>query len=391
MISLEAARTLIAAAIEPLGTTTVPLAEARGRVLAEEVKADAWYPSGDRATMDGYVVRGDAEPGEFTVAGEIQAGAIPDAPLALGQAMRIFTGALVPEGGDVVVPQELVEREGDRVTIRELPGRRQFIRKKGSEAEPGAVILPAGTRLGATELAMLAQVGAVEPRVTRLPVIRHLATGEELVGPEEKPSVGMIRDTNSTLLAALVAEHGGAVMNSARCGDDPAALAAFCAEPCDLLLISGGASVGDYDFGQRVLRELGFTIHFDKVNLRPGKPLTFATKERQAAFVIPGNPVSHFVCFHVAIRLALELMAGGGVSWDWLELPLAGGEALKPDARETCWPARVEVEDGRLVAKPQRWSTSGDTFSLKRTNALVLVNASSPMEGVAKTLLLPPI
>ena len=332
MISLEEARAVIAGVIGPLGASTVPLAEARGRILAEEVRADACYPSGDRAMMDGYVVGAEEVPGEFTLTGEIQAGAVPERALAAGEAMRIFTGALVPEGGGRVIPQEVVRRDGDRVRIAEFPENR-FVRPKGSEAEAGAVILPAGTRLGATELAMLAQVGAVEPRVTRLPVIHHVATGEELVGPAEQPAAGMIRDTNSTLLAALVTEHGGAVLHSTRCGDDPAALAAMCAEPCDLLLISGGASVGDYDFGARVLRELGFTIHFDKVNLRPGKPLTFATRERQAAFVIPGNPVSHFVCFHVAIRLVLELLAGGGVAWDWVELPLAGGEMLKPDAR----------------------------------------------------------
>lgn len=387
MISLEEARRAIAQAVERLGTAVVPLAEAHGRVLAEEVRADAWYPSGDRATMDGYVLREDAVPGEFRVGGEIQAGAVPGKALEPGEAMRIFTGALVPEGGGRVVPQELAERAGALVRIPAFPDN-LFIRRKGEEASPNTMIIVEGTRLGATELAMMAQVGQVMPVVTRLPVIRHVATGEELVGPEETPPEGMIRDTNSTLLAALVAAHGGGAMQGFRCGDDPAALADLCREPCDLLLISGGASVGDYDFGARVLRELGFHIHFDKVNLRPGKPLTFATRDRQAAFVIPGNPVSHFVCFHVAIRLALELMAGESRPWELLDLPLAGGEPLRPDARETFWPARVEAEGGRLVARPQRWSTSGDTFSLLRTNALVLVNPSSPVEGVAKTLLL---
>lgn len=386
MISLEEARRIIAQAVPKLGTVTVPLAEARGRLLAEDVRADAWYPSGDRATMDGYVLRADAEPGEFQITGEIQAGAVPTKDLAAGEAMRIFTGALVPESGGRVVPQEMTVRVGEIVRITELP-KNPFIRLKGQEATPGTAVVVEGTRLGATELAMLAQVGEVMPMVTRLPVIRHIATGEELVGPEEKPSAGMIRDTNSTLLAALVAANGGS-LQSFRCGDDPAAMAAICAESCDLLLISGGASVGDYDFGARVLRDLGFEIHFDKVNLRPGKPLTFATRNGQAAFVIPGNPVSHFVCFHVAIRLALELMAGEARPWELLDLPLAGGEPLKPDARETFWPARVEMEAGRLVVRPQRWSTSGDTFSLLRTNALVLVNEASPVEGVAKTLLL---
>ncbi|MCW1911999.1 molybdopterin molybdotransferase MoeA [Luteolibacter sp. GHJ8] len=387
MISLEEARRIIAQAVPKLGTVAVPLAEARGRLLAEDVRADAWYPSGDRATMDGYVLRADAEPGEFKITGEIQAGAVPTEDLAAGEAMRIFTGALVPESGGRVVPQEMTVRDGEIVRIAELP-KNPFIRLKGQEATPGTAVVVEGTRLGATELAMLAQVGEVMPMVTRLPVIRHVATGEELVGPEEKPSAGMIRDTNSTLLAALVAANGGASLQSFRCGDDPAAMATICAEPCDLLLISGGASVGDYDFGARVLRDLGFEIHFGKVNLRPGKPLTFATRNGQAAFVIPGNPVSHFVCFHVAIRLALELMAGEERPWELVDLPLAGGEPVKPDARETFWPARVEMEAGRLVVRPQRWSTSGDTFSLLRTNALVLVNQASPVEGVAKTLLL---
>ena len=390
MISLEEARRMIGDVVGSLSPVAVPLAEARGRLLAEEVRADGWYPSGDRATMDGYVLSEDAVPGEFPVSGEIQAGAVPEKAVEAGTTMRIFTGALVPEGGGRVVPQELALREGDRVRFTEFPEKR-FIRRKGEEASPGTRIVAEGTRLGATELAMLAQVGAVMPMVTRLPVIRHVATGEELVGPQEQPSPGMIRDTNSSLLAALVTDHGGGTLLSTRCGDDPAVLARLCAEPCDLLLISGGASVGDYDFGTRVLRELGFEIHFDKVNLRPGKPLTFATRDRQAAFVIPGNPVSHFVCFHLAIRLALELMAGQASPWELLDLPLAGGEPLRPDTRETYWPARVEAGGGRLVVRPQRWSTSGDTFSLLRTNALVLVNASSPVEGVAKTLLLAPL
>jgi molybdopterin molybdotransferase len=387
MISLGEARRVIGGAVGRLPAVAVPLAEAAGRVLAEEVRADAWYPSGDRGTMDGYVVREDAVAGEFRVVGEIQAGALPGRALEADEAMRIFTGALVPECGGRVVPQELAERDGERVRMATFP-ENLFIRRKGEEASPGTRIVVEGTRLGATELAMLAQVGAAMPMVTRLPVIRHVATGGELVAPEETPPEGKIRDTNSALIAALVAAHGGGELQGFRCGDDPEVLAGICREPCDLLLISGGASVGDYDFGARVLRELGFEIHFDKVNLRPGKPLTFATRGRQAAFVIPGNPVSHFVCFHVAIRLALELLAGEARPWELLELPLAGRGALRPDARETFWPARVEVEDGRLVARPQRWSTSGDTFSLLRTNALVLVNSSSPVEGVAKTLLL---
>ncbi len=388
MISLQEARRIIAGALSPLSAEPVPLERAKGRVLAEPVLADAFYPSGDRATMDGYVVRGDALPGEFSVAGEIPAGAVPERALQASEAMRIFTGALLPEGGGRVIPQEQAERTGERVRIPAFP-EQPFIRPRGSEARPGDTVLPAGTLLGGAELAILAQAGAVSPAVVKLPAIRHLATGGELVPPEESPPPGKIRDTNSTLLAALLADHAES-FDSSRCGDDPAALAEACAGPCELLLISGGASVGDYDFGAEALRRLGFTVHFDRVNLRPGKPLTFATRGKQAAFVIPGNPVSHFACFHVAIRLAAEILAGRGPAWDLLDLELAGGEPLRPDARETCWPARVRAASGGLVVAPLRWSTSGDTFSLAGANALVLVNEASPSGGRAQTLLLDP-
>lgn len=384
MISLTEARRIITESVQPLHACSTPLATAQGRVLAENVSADAFYPSGDRSMMDGYVVRGDAEPGEFRVAGEIQAGSIPGEPLGRGEAFRIFTGALLPEGGGRVIMQEEAERKGDQVLLRSFPERR-FIRPKGSEAKPGDIILPAGTRLGAPELAMLAQVGMVTPQVVRSPLIRHVATGGELTGPEEVPPEGMIRDTNSTLISALLADYG--IINSSRCGDDPAVLATIAGEPCDLLLISGGASVGDYDFGAEALRRLGYTIHFDQVNLRPGKPLTFATRGAQAAFVIPGNPVSHFVCFHVAIQLAVELLCGIQPAWSFLDLELHGGEPLRPDPRETYWPATVTADAGRLVVTPRRWSTSGDTFSLAGTNALVRVNESSTA-GRAATLLL---
>ncbi len=387
MISLTEARRIITESVTPLPAGPLPLAAAQGRVLAEDVVADAFYPSGDRSMMDGYALRGDASPGDFHVVTEIQAGEVPRQALQPGEAARIFTGAIVPQDAGRVIPQELAHRCGDRVTIPDFPTP-GFIRPKGSEAAPGSVVLPAGTRLGPAELAILAQVGNISPQVFGIPSVRHVATGSEIVAPEETPPEGKIRDTNTTLLAALIAELGLEPSAATRCGDDPDLLAALCESDRDLLLVSGGASVGDHDHGAEALRRCGYTIHFDKVNLRPGKPLTFATRGRQLAFVIPGNPVSHFVCFHVAIRLAIDLLRGLPVAWDFLDLELSGGEPLRPDPRETFWPARVHADSGRLVATPRRWSTSGDTFSLSGTNALVRVNESSPAGGRAATLLL---
>ncbi len=387
MISIDQARQLITDLVAPRPAARVPLFAANGRALTQPLLADAFYPSADRAMMDGYVVRADATPGDFRIIGEIPAGAVPSAKLEPGEAMRIFTGALLPENGGRVVMQEDTQRDGDQVTIRQF-SERLHIRRKGLEASPGDTLLSVGTRLTAAELAMLAQVGAVQPEVIPAPTVLHFATGNELVAPGESPAPGQIRDTNSTLIAAQMAELGVADFHSHRVGDDVESLVALGRQACDLLLISGGASVGDYDFGALALKRLGFTIHFDRVNLRPGKPLTFATRGAQAAFVIPGNPVSHFVCFHIAVRLAVERLAGLTPHWPTAWLPLHGGESLQPEDRETFWPARAAFHENQLVVTPQRWSTSGDTFSLAGTNALARVNASSPREGRVETLLL---
>jgi molybdopterin molybdotransferase len=387
VISIEEARRLIRSHVHRLGAEETALRDACGGVLAKPALADGDYPSGDRSTMDGYVIRGDESPGSFQVVGEIPAGGIPERALVSGQAMRIFTGALIPEGGGRVIMQENAVCDGDTVHIDVFPDNR-FIRPQGSEARMGDTVLPAGSLLGPAEIAILAQVGAVGPQLFRRPVVRHLATGDELVAPDQIPGPGRIRDTNSSLLAALLEKHAVLLTDSTRVADDPDSLLKIAEGNWDLLLVSGGASVGAYDFGAETLRRLGFTIHFDRVNLRPGKPLTFATRGHQAAFVIPGNPVSHFVCYHVAIRLAVELMLGLPGTWDFVALEMEGGEFVTPDPRETFWPASVSVKNDGLVVAPKRWSTSGDTFSLAGTNALARVNAKSPANGLVQTLLL---
>ena len=386
MISLSEARQIITAALPAKPDIPLALAEAQGLMLAESVISDAWYPNGDRSQMDGYVVRHDATPGTFRLAGEIAAGVVPNQALLPGDCFRIFTGGLLPEDGGRVIMQEAARREGNQV-ILEVFGEKKFVRVKGSEAMPGDVRLPAGSRLGPVELAILAQVGQVLPLVVPAPSVCHLATGGELVDPSLTPRPGQIRDTNSTLLRALFRDLGVSDFLTSRVPDDLAAIIRAADTKADLLILSGGASVGDYDFGAAALRQLGYTIHFDRVNLRPGKPLTFATKGSQAAFVIPGNPVSHYVCFQTAVRAAVECLAGRPVSWPAVWIELEGGVPLSADPRETWWPAQVSVRDGNLRVSPKRWSSSGDTFSLAGTNALVLVNPDSPSQGRALTLM----
>lgn len=204
MISLDQAREIIAASVIPLPPERVSLETSIGRILAEDIPADSDYPSADRSMMDGYVVRPDATPGTFKLAGVVAAADVPSRSLENGEAMRVFTGAILPPGGGRVLMQEECESDGGTVAIPSFP-ENLFIRPKGSEAKRGGTVLKKDTRIGATEAAILAQVGRVSPLVIRKPVVRHIATGDEIIPPSQTPAPGKIRDTNTSLLAGLMA------------------------------------------------------------------------------------------------------------------------------------------------------------------------------------------
>ena len=376
MISLAEARSVIAQAVRPLDPAAVPLAEAHGRVLRDDVCAPEDLPAFDRSAMDGYAVAADDPSGRFRVVAEIQPGAAPAVEICRGECARIFTGAQIPPGASQVIMQEMAEREGEWMTPRQRDAK-TWIRNRGEEARREDLLLGAGTRLRAGEVSLLAQLGVTAPRVSPAPRVLHFTTGNELVDPATQPGAGQIRDSNSTLVNALLAETGARLTAQDRCGDTldglVGAIAAHPAEHWDVLLISGGASVGDYDFGTRALEQLGFTVRFRQINLRPGKPLVFATRGSQLAFVIPGNPVSHFVTFHVAIRLALECLEDGPRSWPLVRVALAEELPAKPDARETWWPARVVIADSALRAHPLPWQSSGDLRGLVAANGLLRI------------------
>jgi molybdopterin molybdotransferase len=380
LLTLAEARASIAGAVQPLDPAPLPLADVHGRVLGEDIRAKEYMPAFDRSAMDGYAVGALDASTKFRVVAEIQAGQTSSVEIHHGECARIFTGARIPPGATQVIIQENVSREGEWMTPKQR-GTKTWIRWRGEDAKIGDLLLAAGTRLRAGELSLLAQLGIIRPRVSPVPRVLHFATGNELVDPSAQPNEDQIRDSNSTLVAALLAESGVKLAAQRRCGDSLEALtSAVSSNPVDAwdaLLISGGASVGDYDFGVRALERLGFAIHFREINLRPGKPLVFATRGRQLAFVIPGNPVSHFVTFHVAIRLALECLERGPKSWPLLSVELAAGLPIKPDARETWWPARVEIHEGMLHARPLAWQSSGDLRGLVSANALLPIASGS--------------
>ena len=394
MISITEARALIAANVPPLAPARIALAEARGRILREAVAAPGDFPAFDRAAMDGYAIALDDPAERFRVTMEVQAGVSPTRALAAGECARIFTGARIPAGASQVIMQEFVSREGEWM----IPLRRDratHIRHRGQDAAAGAVLLESGARLHASELALLAQLGALHPLTSPAPRVLHLATGRELVPPETEPRDGEIRDTNSTMIAALLAARGARMQHQSRCADDLAETVARVRsvekDSWDMLLLSGGASVGDYDFGAKTLRELGFAIHFDRLNLRPGKPLIFATRGAQIAFVLPGNPVSHLVTFHLAVRLALECLEAAPPSWPLADALLDADFPAQSDPRETWWPCAVRSEAGTLRARPLAWKSSGDLCGLAGVNALLqILPATGPLpRGTAAKCLLP--
>ena len=384
MLSVDQVYALIDREVRSLPALRLPLARALDHHLAEEICADADMPAFDRSAIDGYAVPEDAEPGWFNIVAEVTPGMPPFSVPASGTAVRIFTGSALPGSGVGLVMVEETESEAEKVLTR-VAASRKHVRARGSQARRGEVLLAIGTQVNPGAIALLASVGVTSPFVSNTPRIMHLVTGSELVAADLDPPPGFIRDSNSPLVAALIAEAGPATLAQRHVSEDlDEAVKALESFDGDMLLISGGASVGAYDGSVEILRRLGFVIHCSKVRSRPGKPFLFATRKGCAAFGLPGNPLSHFVCFHLFIRRALDIMSGRvpqrtiGVHID--------GDRPASDPRETWWPARIRVEAGGvLLAKALPWKDSSDITGLAPANALLRV-ASSPTNGMFEAL-----
>lgn len=380
MIPAEEALRRVLDRVVQLESETVDLSSAHGRLLRRAALADEDSPRFDASAMDGYAARRADLAQPLRVVGEVQAGSFGQHPLGAGECVRIFTGAVVPPGADCVLKQEEVSREGDQVHALVVDGP-SHIRQRGENRRQGQAVLAPGTRLGPTELAALATIGLVRPEVSRLVRCVHLATGNEIISPDRTPAGAQIRDSNSSLIAALLQRPGVAQIGHARVGDDPdAAYATAKMLPDhDVLLISGGASVGDHDFARPLLKLLGYEIHFDSLDLRPGRPLVFASRRGQYAFALPGNPVSHWVTFHLFVAPLLEKLQTG---FDPAPARLLGRVAVgsklpPPDKRRTYWPCHARVVNGVHELAPLPLASSGDGVGLTGANALLPLVANN--------------
>lgn len=310
---MDAALEKIFALLHPLETETVPLALAAGRVLRAPVVAPRNQPPFPASAMDGYAVdHASVSPGAtFKVIGESAAGAGFEGAIALGETVRIFTGAPVPEGANRIIIQEDVERSGDQITLHEGLDQSIYVRPAGHDFKAGST-LDAPTVLTPPQIALAAAMGAGQLTVSRRPVVALMATGDELVCPGETPGPDQIIASNSFGLKAMLEAEGALVRVLPIARDTPDSLKTCfrLAQDADLLVTMGGASVGDHDLVRPVAAELGMTPDFYKVAMRPGKPLMAGRILGVPMVGLPGNPVSTMVCGHVFLRPAIRLMLG---------------------------------------------------------------------------------
>lgn len=377
LIAVDAVLARIESEVTPRPAKLVPLAEALGCVLAADVLAESDQPAFDRSAIDGFAVRAGSAAGGFTLGRDILPGDPAPARPAAGFALRLFTGSALPRDCALVL-QEDATVTGERVTLKRA-ATTDFIRYQGSSVRAGARLLAAGNRLGAGEIAVLASAGVVTPRVIPSPRVLHLTTGREVVPAHTAPGPGQIRDTNGPLVHALLKAAGAVPLAPGHVDESAGALvdAVRAAGDFDLLLVSGGSSVGEHDRTAPALAALGFELLMRQVNVRPGKPLLVARRGDQWAFGLPGNPVSHFAAFHVFVSRAIRRMRGLP-SAAFPRMRLEAGAPLSASARETFWPARL----GGAGVSAHAWLDSGDLAALAGVNALVRVPAGqAPVSG----------
>lgn len=314
MLSVEEALAKILDRIDVLGTERVDVLGALGRVLAEPVVSRREIPPWPNSSMDGYALRAEdtGQGAALTVVGRVEAGGLPSRRVGRGEAMRIFTGAPLPEGADTVVPQEDVDAQDGRIALRSAFERAAYVRPRGEDVRVGDRVLEPGRRLTAAEVGLLATLGHAQVRVYRRPRVAILSTGNELADLGTEPGPGQIPNTNTYTLMAQVVEAGGEPVSLGVARDRLEAIEerVRAARDADVLVSSAGVSVGELDLVREALTRAGGELHLWQVSMRPGKPVTFGSVRGRPVFGLPGNPVSAMVTFELFVRPALLKMSG---------------------------------------------------------------------------------
>ena len=386
MITVDEAQAAVLGRVPTLPTETVPLAAALSRILRAPVVSDRDLPPFNRAAMDGFAVRSvdiRAPNTRLKVTGEVRAGVWPDRAVGAGEAIRIMTGAPVPEGADAVIQVEratMVEAGSHglpRVLFEIIATAGQNIVPRGSEALAGAVLLREGTRIGAAHLAVLASVGEAEPLVSRCPRVAVIVTGDEVIDAKSRPSAAQIRNSNGPALVAAIHEAGGVATDFGVVRDDPEATRVAIERALDeghhAIVLSGGVSAGDFDFVEPALGQLGVTLHVTAVRVKPGAPFVFGTRDDTLVFGLPGNPVSAQVTFELFARPAFLKMQGATAFLRPLFEATLVGSLTNRSARKNYLPVFAAWGAGGLMARPIRTQGSGDIVAHSLANALAVL------------------
>ncbi|HTL36859.1 MAG TPA: gephyrin-like molybdotransferase Glp [Kofleriaceae bacterium] len=380
MLSVEEAAKTVSSRIQRLPVEKVSLHAARGRILAENIVASRYLPSFDNSAMDGFAARAAELPATLQVVAKIAAGQMLSDPLPERVAVRIMTGAPVPQGLDTVVIQEDAKVEGGKVTLPAAPVG-DNIRRAGEDIAAGEIAVRAGERLDAAELGLLAALGITDVPVARAPRVAIIATGDELVSAGTEPGPSQIIDSSAHALAALIPGCGGVPNYIGIAKDDPGTMAALIASAMnhDVVITTGGVSVGDRDHVRAALRAAGVELELWKVAMKPGKPFSFGVNGARnvPVFGLPGNPVSTFVAFELFVRPALLAMQGAAVT-NRPRAPVRLSRGYRKQAGRTHYLRAKIVRNGEhLVANPHPKQGSAMLSSLVGCNGLVELPADA--------------
>jgi len=381
MLTFEQARHEVITQISKLNrvppTLNLGVWEAAGYVLAQNLIADRNYPPFNRATRDGYAVRASESTSGATLRciGEIKAGDALTQPLQKGSCIQIMTGAPVPSEADAVVMIEYTTRDKDLIHFQQSATKGQNIVPAGSEGAKDQLLLQPGTHLGYAQLGLAAQIGVTQLRCAKKPRVAILSTGDEIVPIDASPGPFQIRNSNSVSLAAQIRDAGGEPVILGNASDRIESLGDKIQQGLqeDLLVLSGGVSMGKYDLVEDVLKSLGATFYFDAVAIRPGRPAVFAMCNEKPVFGLPGNPVSTMVTFQLFVVPALDLLSGAPARpLPFLKATLAQAMKEKPGMTHFL-PACVQFDSGEARVKPLPWQGSGDTVTMAKANCLLVV------------------
>jgi molybdopterin molybdotransferase len=384
MISVAEARARILAALTPLGSETVPVAESLGRVLAEDLAARVTQPPAAVSAMDGYAVRGadvTTAPAVLRRIGAVPAGGAFDSVVGAGECVRIFTGAPLPEGTDTIVIQEDVDADGGRIVVREATPTGRYVRPAGLDFSAGQIGLTAGTVIGVRQLGLAAAMNRPWLAVTRKPRVAILATGDEVVMPGEPIGRSQIVSSNGLALAAFVRCWGGEPIQLGIAPDKADALQAMArgAAGADMLVTTGGASVGEHDLVRSALGAQGLALDFWQIAMRPGKPLMFGRFGDVPLLGLPGNPVSSVVCSVLFLGPALLRMLGAADRPDARIVARLGIDLPANDRREDYLRATLtRGADGETVATPFAKQDSSMLSLLAAADGLVVRAPHAP-------------